>query len=31
MGRGILAFVIVLLLTGSLGWAALSCVGVQLL
>jgi hypothetical protein len=31
MGRGILAFVIVLLLTGSVGWAVLSCVGVQLL
>jgi hypothetical protein len=31
MGRGILAFIIVLLLTGSVGWAALSCVGVQLL
>ena len=31
MGRGILAFIIVLLLTGSLGWAVLSCAGVQLL
>jgi hypothetical protein len=31
MGRGILAFIIVLILTGSLGWALLSCVGVQFL
>jgi hypothetical protein len=30
MGRGILAFIIVLILTGSLGWAAVSCLGVQL-
>jgi hypothetical protein len=30
MGRGILAFVIVLALTGSVGWALVSCVGVQL-
>jgi hypothetical protein len=31
MGRGILAFIIVLLVTGSVGWAVLSCVGVRLL
>jgi hypothetical protein len=30
MGRGILAFLIVLALTGSVGWALVSCVGVQL-
>jgi hypothetical protein len=30
MGRGLLAFVVVLILTGSFGWAFLSCVGVQL-
>jgi hypothetical protein len=30
MGRGILAFIIVLLLTGSVGWAVVSCAGVQL-
>jgi hypothetical protein len=31
MGRGILAFIAVLILTGSVGWALVSCVGVQLL
>jgi hypothetical protein len=31
MGRGIVAFIIVLLVTGSLGWAVLSCIGVKLL
>jgi hypothetical protein len=31
MGRGILAFIVVLALTGSVGWALVSCVGVQLL
>jgi hypothetical protein len=31
MGRGILAFIVVLILTGSLGWAVVSCLGVQLL
>jgi hypothetical protein len=30
MGRGILAFIVVLILTGSLGWAVVSCLGVQL-
>jgi hypothetical protein len=30
MGRGILAFIVVLFLTGSLGWAVVSCLGVQL-
>jgi hypothetical protein len=30
MGRGILAFLIVLVLTGSVGWAVVSCAGVQL-
>jgi hypothetical protein len=30
MGRGLLAFIIVLLVTGSLGWAVVSCVGVKL-
>jgi hypothetical protein len=31
MGRGILAFIVVLIVTGSLGWAVVSCLGVNLL
>jgi len=31
MGRGVLAFIIVLIVTGSVGWAVVSCLGVQLL
>lgn len=31
MGRGIVAFIVVLLLTGSVGWAVLSCMGAKLL
>jgi hypothetical protein len=31
MGHGILAFIVVLIVTGSLGWAVVTCLGVNLL